>query len=46
MIDLLSGRVSYYEGSQLLQTALTAIVDDSPDSTMMIAPFLAPKIWE
>jgi hypothetical protein len=46
MIDLLSGRVSYYEGSQLLQTALTAIVDDSPDSMMMIAPFLAPKIWE
>jgi hypothetical protein len=46
MIDLPSGRVSYYEGSQVLQTALTAVVDDSPDSVMIIAPFFAPEIWE
>ncbi len=46
MIDLPSGRVAYYEGSRLLQTSLTAIVDGSPDSMMTIGPLFGVRVWE
>lgn len=46
MIDLLSGHVAYYEGTQLLHTALTAVVDDTPDTMMTITPLFGTHLWE
>jgi len=46
MIDLASGHVAYYEGYQLLHTALTAVVDDTPDTMMTLPPLFGTQIWE